>query len=159
MIPMSGAKTYGNEEQTKNAGFAKRMIAADSIIADPSVGAEATNYGNRVLTGVDSMLGDTGFSNYLVSENYQKLDQAQRDFVNAVLRRESGAAISPSEFDNARKQYFPQPGDGPAVIQQKAANRQTAIAGLKRSAGPLSQGFIGGPPQATGGAIDYRPTS
>jgi len=36
-------------------------------------------------------------------------EQAKKNFVNAVLRLESGAVISPSEFTNADKQYFPQP--------------------------------------------------
>ena len=43
--------------------------------------------------------------------------------MNAVLRQESGAAISPTEFDSAQKQYFPQSGDSQQVITQKAANR------------------------------------
>jgi len=38
-----------------------------------------------------------------------------------VLRKESGAAIAASEFDNAEKQYFPQPGDSDQVISQKRA--------------------------------------
>jgi hypothetical protein len=67
------------------------------------------------------MLGKApGFmSNYVTNSDYQKFDQAKRDFVNAVLRRESGAAISQSEFDNANKQYFPQPGDTPERIAEK----------------------------------------
>lgn len=138
MIPLTGPKTYGNEEQTKNAGFAKRMIAADQIISTPASADASTSLVQQGLSRVPVA------GNFMVSDNYQKVDQAQRDFVNAILRRESGAAISPSEFENARQQYFPQPGDSDAVIQQKAANRQTAIAGLRQSAGPLSQGFIGG---------------
>jgi hypothetical protein len=61
----------------------------------------------------------------------QQLDQAKRDFVNAVLRRESGAVIADSEFDNADKQYFPQVGDSKDVIEQKARNRAVAIEGMK----------------------------
>lgn len=65
--------------------------------------------------------------------------QAQRNFVNAVLRRESGAVISDEEFANAAQQYFPQPGDSPAVVAQKAQNRMTAIAGVRRASGPGGQ--------------------
>lgn len=67
--------------------------------------------------------------------NQQKAEQAQRDFVNAVLRQESGAAIGAGEFDNAKRQYFPQAGDTPEVISQKARNRQLAIQGLEANAG------------------------
>ena len=76
------------------------------------------------------------FGNYLVSENFQLAEQAQRDFINASLRRESGAAIAPSEFESARRQYFPQPGDSPAVLAQKARNRATQIEGIRAAAGP-----------------------
>jgi hypothetical protein len=39
----------------------------------------------------------------------QSQKQAEQNFINAILRKESGAAISPSEYKNAEKQYFPQP--------------------------------------------------
>ena len=71
-----------------------------------------------------------------MSPEAQKIDQAQRNFVNAVLRQESGAVISDQEFANAQKQYFPQPGDDKATIEQKRKNRELAIAGFKRMAGP-----------------------
>jgi hypothetical protein len=74
-----------------------------------------------------------------LSANSQKAEQAQRNFVNAVLRQESGAAIADTEFANAKKQYFPQPGDGPDVIAQKAANRKTVIAGFRNNAGNALQ--------------------
>jgi len=74
--------------------------------------------------------------NWLLSSDYQKFDQARRDFINAQLRRESGAVISSEEFDNANKQYFPQPGDPPELLEQKRLNRKTVIDGMKRSAGP-----------------------
>ena len=53
-----------------------------------------------------------------------------------MLRQESGAAIANSEFENAKKQYFPQYGDKPAVIAQKRANREQVIKGFARQAGP-----------------------
>lgn len=68
---------------------------------------------------------------FMKPENMKLMDQAQRNFVNAVLRRESGSAISASEFDSANKQYFPQPGDEPSVLEQKRRNRDVALAGLK----------------------------
>lgn len=83
---------------------------------------------------VGGMLGAAG--NALLSDDQQKVEQAQRNFVNAVLRQESGAVISQQEFDNAKKQYFPQPGDSKQVIEQKRKNRETAIHGFERMAGP-----------------------
>jgi hypothetical protein len=74
-------------------------------------------------------------TNWTQSEPQQKVEQAQRNFINAVLRRESGAVISPEEFDNARKQYFPQPGDEQGTVAQKQENRQATIAALKTESG------------------------
>lgn len=76
-----------------------------------------------------------GTGNYMRSPKFQRFDQARRDFVNAVLRRESGAVISDSEFENANKQYFPQPGDSPEVIAQKRKNRENTIEGLRIGSG------------------------
>lgn len=114
-------------DQAKSAGYADRMHASNQIIAGMNdVGTNQT----QQLLGSVPLVG-----NRLVSSDYQKLEQAQRDFINAKLRQESGAAIAASEFENARKQYFPQPGDGPEVLAQKARNRDLVIQGMAREAG------------------------
>jgi hypothetical protein len=70
------------------------------------------------------------------SSEQQQVDAARRNFVTAVLRKESGAAISPSEFYNESQKYFPQPGDSDAVISQKRHARDTAIKAMEIQAGP-----------------------
>src|SRR5207253_3026417 len=65
----------------------------------------------------------------------QQFDQAKLNFATAVLRKESGAAISQTEYDNVNKQYFPQPGDSAETSAQKAANRATAVQALNNAAG------------------------
>ena len=81
------------------------------------------------FTGIESYAGAL-MPNVLKSEERQKYEQAQRNFINAVLRRESGAVISDEEFANARLQYFPQPGDSQGVIAQKKQNRNTVVSNL-----------------------------
>lgn len=124
----AGQKTL-TVDQAKNAGFALRMENSMGII-DQFSGA-ATGVGGAI----QSILPGGALTNFLRTPEYQQLDQAQRDFVNATLRRESGAAIAPSEFENAKKQYFPQPGDSPQVIEQKRVNRELALEGVKLGAG------------------------
>lgn len=125
------------EFQGKSAAFGLRAREADKILTDltgkfnPAAVNAKTSVADWPLIG--GALGAA--TNYALNENDQKAEQAQRDFINAVLRQESGAAIGSSEFDNARKQYFPQPGDSAAVIQQKARNRQLAIQGFDNNAG------------------------
>lgn len=72
------------------------------------------------------------------TDQQQSYEQAQRNFVSAVLRKESGAAISNEEYANEAKKYFPQPGDSASTIEQKARARDLAIEGLKAQAGPGS---------------------
>lgn len=86
-------------------------------------------------------------ANALLSSNQQAVEQAQRNFVNAVLRQESGAVISEQEFENAKKQYFPQPGDKKEVIEQKRKNRMLAIQGFKKIAGPAWDGVEDSSPE------------
>lgn len=71
----------------------------------------------------------------LKSEDRKLIEQAQRNFINAVLRRESGAAIAPSEFESAAKQYFPQPGDTEKVLKQKRENRRIVEQNMVNEAG------------------------
>lgn len=69
---------------------------------------------------------------------FQQQEQAERNFINAVLRRESGAVISPSEFEEGRRQYFPQPGDGAETLAQKKRSRQTVLDSYIKEAGSAS---------------------
>jgi hypothetical protein len=71
----------------------------------------------------------------LVSGERGSSIDAQRAFINALLRRESGAAIAKSEFDSYGREYFPQLGDTPAQIEDKRKHRAEVIAGLAREAG------------------------
>ena len=65
----------------------------------------------------------------MLSDNNQKAGQAQRDFVNAVLRRRSGAVIAGSRLRMRRSSTSRSTGDSAAVKAQKARNRQIAIPG------------------------------
>jgi hypothetical protein len=134
---MSGAQIKGkdsglNDSQAKALLFGSRMQASNKILdALSSQGVDQPGMFKRAVTSVPWIGDGLGtMANGTQSTQQQQVEQAQRDFINAVLRRESGAAIAPSEFDSATKQYFPQPGDSGAVKQQKAMNRKLAIRGL-----------------------------
>lgn len=149
---ISGSMPKLTEGQAKAFMFGNRALEADRIISgmvdkngEPAYSPMAIN-AKESASNVPLVGGALGYvANKAIGENEQKVEQAQRDFINAVLRQESGAVISPEEFNNARKQYFPQPGDSKAVIEQKARNRQRAIEGFKVGAGPAS-GMIGDAP-------------
>lgn len=116
-----------SSKEFQAATFAKRLEQAEDVFGDlERKGFESTSLkaaGERILP------------EFLQGEDVKKQQQAERNFVNAVLRRESGAAISESEFDSAQRQYFPRPGDTSEVLAQKARNRAVALAALKAEAG------------------------
>lgn len=143
------AQSGFNVSQATAAGYADRMAQADAVLANEKLIAAQTNAAQVAAGGVPLV------GNWMKSAEYQQAEQAQRDFINAILRRESGAVIADSEFENAKKQYFPQPGDTPEVIQQKAANRRNAINGVSRAAGPAytppdTTNYLTEPPPASG---------
>jgi hypothetical protein len=112
------------DTQAKALQFGSRMQEANEIFDKLEKDGKlfSTPGANNPITG--------GIMNQFNTAAGQQLDQAKRNFVNAVLRRESGAAIAPSEFDSADKQYFPQPGDDQKVIDQKRSNRELSMRGI-----------------------------
>jgi hypothetical protein len=139
-LKVPGLEPKITESQGKAGVFGSRAENAHAVLNRLEEGINrpglAAKQGVEGVYGIGGGLGVIG--NSMLSADQQKVDQAQRDFVNSVLRLESGAAISPTEFDSARKQYFPQPGDTPEVVAQKRANREAEINGLKVMAGPAS---------------------
>jgi hypothetical protein len=102
---------------------------------------EATNpiineFEDKGTSFKDFIAGTIPFGEYAQSEDYKRLAAAQRNFIAAVLRKESGAAISDQEFESGAKIYFPQPGDSDAVIKDKRRYRDLAVQGMKMAAGP-----------------------
>jgi len=118
-------EAMGANESTA-ALFADRMAEAAPIfdvLAPPTVGATAKG-------------AVPGVGNTMLSPQNRQFMQAERNFISAVLRKESGAAISPSEFDEARKLYIPQAGDDPQTLEMKRQTRINAVRGISQGAGP-----------------------
>lgn len=112
------------DTQGKALQFGSRMQEANAIFDDlASKGKLFSTVGaNNAVTGA--------VVNQFNSAEAQQLDQAKRNFLNAVLRRESGAVISDAEFENGAKQYFPAVGDSEEVIKQKRENRLLSTRGI-----------------------------
>jgi hypothetical protein len=120
-----------NGTQGMAAGFYGRALYANQ------------KYGNGVpprdalSQGVMDML-PTGIANTFSSHDRQLSNSYAKDFVAATLRKESGAAISPEEYQNQYMRYFPMPGDTEDTMAAKARLRDTAIESLRNQAGPAA---------------------
>jgi hypothetical protein len=120
-IVEKGGRPELTEGEQKSVMFGTRMQDANKILSELQL--EGTDFMQNIASNVP-------FSEFLTTGQYQKFQQAAANFINAILRRESGAVISDSEFRNAYRQYMPQPGDKPEVIMQKQINREMAAASL-----------------------------
>ncbi len=118
--------------QSTNAGYALRAVKSSEITDRLyKEGFDAGKISNAVMKPEKL--------NYIKDPKQRQYAQAARDFVNSILRPESGAVIAEEEFKNAYLQYFPQPGDDPDTQEQKRINRLSKIAGLKATAGNAYQ--------------------
>lgn len=106
-------------------GFLQRMITANPNIT-PLSKAQFIKYSND---GMASLFGAP--TNVI----------AAKDFIAAVLRRESGAAISPSEFSSTAVMLIPVESDPEDSKVLKAQNRLNQIDAMRRSARTASGGL------------------
>jgi hypothetical protein len=111
-----------------NTGFLRSAIGG-TVGLTPFIGDKLQEATNALINPLPTFLGGP-------SAQQQQVDQARRNFITAVLRKESGAAIGASEFANEEKKYFPQTGDTDQVIAQKQAARELAIKAMTIQAGP-----------------------
>lgn len=80
-------------------------------------------------------LGDGSLGNAAVSPQRQQAEQAGLEFLSAILRKDTGAAITPAEIDIYGKTYLPRLGDSPEVLKQKRQSRETALAAIESGLG------------------------
>ena len=98
------------------------------------------------LTGVDlgaAEMAPDFIENWLKSKEGQAYTQAQRTFTEGRLRKESGAAVPPAEYENDRRTNFRIAGDAPDIVKQKRGSRVQTMRGIGNSAGRALQEFYG----------------
>lgn len=130
MVITQGGSTAGEMpsltgQEGKDVGFLTRSTAANDLLA--GIDSELTN---RVGRAAD--MDPTGFAReWLQSDSYQKAQQAAAEFKTAILRKDTGAAITKEEDAQYDRLYIPQPGDKPDLIAQKRDARKRAVDALK----------------------------
>ena len=134
-VPGAGKKKSPfTEGQTKDSGFAVRMLSAiDSMENLTNSGFNPTNLYDVLVENLP-LIPDIA-ENYLLSSKYQQFRRASNDFAQAQLRKETGAQINESEMDMVNMLYIPMPGDTTETLQAKADARRDAAAAMRASAG------------------------
>lgn len=134
--PTTGAVTFNQgagvkpltEGQSKDTVFSTRAEGALPII--DQYGDALTNLGESVAGQVP------GVGNYMKSPEFQQAEQAGKEFLQAILRKDTGAAITAEETSEYGSVYLPRPGDSPQLLEQKRVSRQRAIAAINAGLPP-----------------------
>lgn len=136
--PATGAVSFSQgfsgrpltEQQSKDTVYAVRAEGALPVI--DALGSELMNPIARSVEGDPTGLARGA----LQSANFQKAQQAGKEFLQAILRKDTGAAITPQETSEYGSVYLPLPGDQQAVLDQKREARQRALEALKAGMPP-----------------------
>lgn len=121
----AGAGVKFTEGQSKDNVYATRARGALEIL-DP-IASELASVTQRAVN-----VDPTGVVRGAVqTDDFQRAQQAGEEFLQAILRKDTGAAITAQEQELYGKTYLPQPGDNEAVLAAKAAARQRALAAIE----------------------------
>lgn len=116
------------EGQGKDLGFYTRGSQANQGLS--SLEGELTNFVQQNTGSVPLGLG-----NYMRTPEFRQAKVEADNFLTALLRKDTGAAISDKEFDLYGPMFLPVPGDDPATINLKRQKRATALLGLRSGLG------------------------
>lgn len=126
--PAGSGKAF-TEGQSKDVVFATRAQGALEVL-DPVADALVSR-GDRILEK-----GPMGIGREWQEVDFQLATQAGNEFLQAILRKDTGAAITDQEQALYGVTYLPQPGDNPEVLDQKKASRARAVEALKAGMSP-----------------------
>lgn len=145
----TGTSAKLTEGQSKDIGFAAR--ARDALDTINSV--DSTELTSRTQQIADAV--PMGLGRGIQSDDFQVAKNAGTQFLLAILRKDTGAAVTPSEEQMYGDAFLPRPGDGDELLAQKARAREIAISSLEEGMTPeaiLAQGRAIARADAAGGA-------
>lgn len=183
-VPFGGSKvpsngvTIGPDGSVQIGGPARPLTEAQSKDTVYSARAEGAlpildKYENTLTSRTDAAMGAVpyGLGREFQNEEFQLAQQAGDEFLQAILRKDTGAAITEQEQVLYGKTYLPAPGDSEALIKQKRQARRRALEAIKvglppsaivaqelalrKSGSPtLGEAAGGGAPQPRGGGAN-----
>lgn len=117
------------EGQSKDTTYATRAEGALSTLDEFD-----TALTSPIQRGLER--DPTGIARGLQSPEFQKAQQAGLEFLQAILRKDTGAAITRPEQEEYGRVYLPMPGDSDEVLEQKRVSRHRALEALKAGMPP-----------------------
>ncbi len=126
-----------NEGSKKAAGFALRL--KDSM---DSMNQLSKSIDPKRVALINRSLGDGTIANLSLSPAEQQYMVNARDALYAILRPETGAAITPPEMQEYSKMYLPQPGDSKAATETKMRKMQGQYNSLRGQSGRVYDALV-----------------
>jgi hypothetical protein len=123
-----GVETTGEE---RKAAFLATRVAGGLMQL-----GKIPDQGAPTLT--EGTVGGTKLGNYAISENRQRIMNAQLDMLDAALTLGTGAAYNKEQLEGYRQSYFPQPGDEPGTIEDKKQRLKVLLEASRLQAGAAS---------------------
>lgn len=117
------------EGQSKDNVFATRAEGALSVL-DP-IAPALTSRTERIAEEIP-----LGMARGLQTDDFQVARNAGDEFLQAILRKDTGAAITEQEQALYGRTYLPYPGDSEAVLAQKGQARRRAVEAIKAGMSP-----------------------
>lgn len=115
------------EQQSKDLVYYQRGEAALKNLND--LEQALTSTADSLLSGVPVI------GNKMVSNEFQQADQAGRNFLASILRKDTGAAVTANEMEEYGKIFLPRPGDSPETLAQKRQARTDALQAIRSGLG------------------------
>lgn len=128
IIQQGGGKPL-TEGQSKDTVYSTRAAGALPIIDE--FGEALMNPAMRAVEN-----DPTGLARGMQSPEFQQAQQAGKEFLQAILRKDTGAAITPQETAEYGAVYLPIPGDTPVVLEQKRVSRKRALEAINAGLPP-----------------------
>lgn len=131
-IMMGKGKPTG--DQSRDAMLAERILRSE-VDMRGVVPADASGQFMKYdpTAKVNRFLPDWNVTN---SPEWQNFNRAAREGIAAILRKDTGAAVTKEEWDWYFPMYYPQPGDSAPVVIDKQRARMALARGLRGSSGP-----------------------
>lgn len=119
------------EASLKNGGFAVVMQGGLTELKE----LEAKNFKPKDIAMVQTYLARKSLGNYVMSADEQVYAGAIEKMINAIARRESGAAIGEEETQRFFGRYMPQAGDTEPRLKQKRRALETQFKSIRGQSG------------------------
>lgn len=143
-LPTAGEKL--TEQQSKDLIYHRRGALALEVLdgpVDPN-NPQSPRLSDALTSGIEGTAGSLPLvGNYLKRDVYQRAEQAGRNFLAAILRKDTGAAITAQEMTIYGATFLPQPGDSAGVLAQKAEARKQALEAIRAGLGTAEAKAIG----------------